>query len=74
MNTLGLVAQNFGNASSNINGNCLIKPSGANSSNLNSKNILSVNIDDGVYDSKGFKPSSDIPTHLELYRKFLCII
>ena len=28
LNTLGLVVQNFGNASSKINGNCLIKPSG----------------------------------------------
>ena len=73
LNTLGLVVQNFGNASSKINGNCLIKPSGVDYTSLNPKNIVSVNIDDGFYEYTGFKPSSDIPTHLELYRKFSSI-
>ena len=52
----------------------LVAKSLSENQSLNPKNIVSVKIDDGVFDSKGYKPSSDICTHLELYREYSSMV
>ena len=62
--------QNFGNVSVRINKNYfVIKPSGINVSKSKYKYFPVVNIDNGKY-SGDLRPSSDTPTHLEIYKKF----
>jgi len=64
-----LVIQSFGNVSIR-NGECiLIKPSGVNLSKINYKNMVNVDLFDKKY-TGSFKPSSDTPTHIELYKKY----
>lgn len=66
---LGLVIDTFGNASAKDGSSILIKPSGVDLS-LTSKNDISVvEINSGKLLS-GKSPSSDTPTHLEIYRSF----
>jgi L-ribulose-5-phosphate 4-epimerase len=66
---LGLSIDTFGNASAKNRDFMLIKPSGVDL-NLCSKNEISVvDINSGKLQS-GKKPSSDTPTHLELYRNY----
>jgi|TARA_Y100000310_G_C20683799_1_gene817675 L-ribulose-5-phosphate 4-epimerase len=64
-----LIIQSFGNASCRFQDLCLIKPSGIDLNNSSSGDIVSVNIASGSY-SGNLKPSSDTPTHVELYREF----
>ncbi len=47
----------------------LIKPSGVNVEKLNKDNIVKVNISSSDIFSE-YKPSTDTPTHLELYKAF----
>lgn len=67
-----LVVQSFGNVSIRLEKIILIKPSGINLSTIDYKSIVPVNIVDKKY--KGtLKPSSDTPTHIELYKNYKSI-
>ncbi|MDB2351244.1 L-ribulose-5-phosphate 4-epimerase AraD [Candidatus Marinimicrobia bacterium] len=65
----GLVIQSFGNASARYDDFCMIKPSGVNLNEITPDNIVKVRLDDSTYRSD-YKPSSDTPTHVELYNEF----
>jgi L-ribulose-5-phosphate 4-epimerase len=70
----GLVLLTFGNVSGldRKTGTMYIKPSGVPYDELTPDNMVPVSLATGkVIDSK-FTPSSDTPTHLELYRAFPC--
>ena len=69
LNEKGLVIDLFGNASAKISDNILIKPSGVNLNDCTPDDIVSIQIKDNHY-SGDLKPSSDTPTHLELYKAF----
>ena len=65
----GLVIDSFGNASSKTRENSFcIKPSGVVLSDITYKDISEVDFLGKV--KSGLKPSSDSPTHLELYKHF----
>ena len=64
-----LVIQSFGNVSTRLGDLILIKPSGVNLSKSDYKSIVSVNLSDKNY-TGSLKPSSDTPTHIELYKKY----
>ncbi|MDC0235086.1 L-ribulose-5-phosphate 4-epimerase AraD [Candidatus Marinimicrobia bacterium] len=64
-----LVIQNFGNASRRFHHMCLIKGSGIDSSKVKSSDIVAVELKTGRYSSH-IKPSTDTPTHIELYKSF----
>ena len=64
-----LVIQNFGNASERYENKIIIKPSGVNLQNLNSKEMSVVDMKTGVCSSE-LKPSVDEPTHRVLYQAF----
>jgi len=66
---LGLVVDTFGNASGRIEDELFIKPSGVNIEKVNKDSIVKVNINSLNFISR-YKPSSDTPTHLELYKAF----
>ena len=66
---LKLVIGNFGNASAIDGSSVLIKPSGVDLSLISESDISEVEINSGKLLS-GKSPSSDTPTHLELYRSF----
>ena len=66
---LGLVIDTFGNASAKDGSSILIKPSGVDLSLISKKDISVVEINSGKLLS-GKSPSSDTPTHLEIYRSF----
>jgi L-ribulose-5-phosphate 4-epimerase len=67
----GLVFQNFGNASGRKDNLCLIKPSGVNISKLEPNLIVSVNLQNiQLLESGQLKPSSDTPTHVQIYNTF----
>jgi L-ribulose-5-phosphate 4-epimerase len=72
LHKLNLVIDSFGNVSGRDKNSILIKPSGVNIDQLTMSKIVTVNLIDGKYVGK-FKPSSDTPTHLELYREFQSI-
>jgi L-ribulose-5-phosphate 4-epimerase len=67
----GLVVDTFGNASgiSRADGVVAIKPSGVPYDDLTPAQIVLTDLDGRVIDSN-LRPSSDLPTHLELYRQF----
>jgi L-ribulose-5-phosphate 4-epimerase len=68
----GLVIQTFGNVSGidRASGRVVIKPSGVPYNGMKPQNMVVVALDTGkVIDGK-FRPSSDTPTHLVLYRAF----
>ncbi len=68
----GLVKQTFGNASGldRASGLVVIKPSGVGYSGMQPDDMVTVELETGrVVDGK-WRPSSDTPTHLELYRAF----
>ena len=70
----GLVMGTFGNLSAvdRAAGLFVIKPSGVPYAELTAEHMVPVSLDTGnVLDSR-FRPSSDTPTHLELYRAFDC--
>ena len=65
-----LVIQNFGNVSARNGNICLIKPSGIDFQDLKENQIVEIDITCGKY--KGvFAPSTDTPTHIEIYRKYI---
>lgn len=66
----GLVTLSFGNASGldRATGLMLIKPSGVPYSDLRPEHLVAVALDDGQPVAGALRPSSDTPTHLELYR------
>ena len=66
---LGLVIDTFGNASAKDGSSILIKPSGVDLSLISESDISVVGINSGKLLS-GKSPSSDTPTHLEIYRSF----
>ena len=68
---LKLCFQNFGNLSLRIDkNNFVIKPSGVNLSKTKSKDFPIINIKNGKSSNSKLKPSSDTPTHLEIYKKY----
>ncbi len=68
----GLVIRTWGNVSGvdRTAGVMAIKPSGVQYKNMRPKHIVLVSLDTGEVREGGFRPSSDTPTHLELYRAF----
>ncbi|MCT7447016.1 L-ribulose-5-phosphate 4-epimerase [Aliarcobacter skirrowii] len=70
----GLVIFTWGNVSaidrdSNL---IVIKPSGVSYENMTAKDMVVVDLDGNIIDGI-YKPSSDTPTHLELYKAFSTI-
>jgi L-ribulose-5-phosphate 4-epimerase len=70
----GLVFGTFGNVSGvdRDAGLFMIKPSGVPYEQLAPANMVPVSLDTGEVLEGDFRPSSDAPTHLELYRAFPC--
>ena len=68
----GLVIHTWGNASGidRKRGLVMIKPSGVPYKNLKLQDIVVVALDSGRVLEGRLRPSSDTPTHLELYRAF----
>jgi L-ribulose-5-phosphate 4-epimerase len=70
----GLVFGTFGNVSG-VNrkaGLFVIKPSGVPYDGLSPDNMVPVSLESGEVVEGTLRPSSDAPTHLELYRAFAC--
>ena len=65
----GLVFDTFGNASLKVSNNFVIKPSGINLMECTAEDMSIVAVQSGKL-IEGNRPSSDTPTHLELYRSF----
>lgn len=70
----GLVTGTFGNLSAVDRGAgvCAIKPSGVPYESLTADRIVLVSLESGETIESDLRPSSDTPTHLELYRAFRC--
>jgi L-ribulose-5-phosphate 4-epimerase len=70
----GLVRETFGNVSGADRdaGLFLIKPSGVPYDGMTPEMLVPVAIGSGEVLEGGLRPSSDTPTHLELYRAFPC--
>jgi L-ribulose-5-phosphate 4-epimerase len=70
----GLVHGTFGNVSGVDYdlGVMVIKPSGMPYHELTPAHMVALSLDDGAVVEGGYRPSSDTPTHLELYRAFRC--
>jgi L-ribulose-5-phosphate 4-epimerase len=70
----GLVLGTFGNVSGvdYDAGLCVIKPSGVAYDDLTPAHMVPVSLETGAVLDSAFRPSSDTPTHLELYRAFHC--
>jgi L-ribulose-5-phosphate 4-epimerase len=68
----GLVHGTFGNVSGvdRAAGVFLIKPSGVPYSELTPAHMVPVSLETGKVVDSPYRPSSDTPTHLELYRAF----
>jgi L-ribulose-5-phosphate 4-epimerase len=68
----GLVSGTFGNVSGvdRAAGLFLIKPSGVPYRTLTPSQLVPVSLATGEVIGRGLRPSSDTPTHLELYRAF----
>jgi len=68
----GLVAFTWGNASGIDRGSraVVIKPSGMEYQTMTSADMVVVDLETGRVLEGALKPSSDAPTHLELYRRF----
>jgi L-ribulose-5-phosphate 4-epimerase len=71
----GLVLLSFGNASSvdRAAGVFAIKPSGVPCAETRPDDVVVVSLVDGRVVEGSLRPSSDMPTHLELYRRFPAI-
>lgn len=67
----GLVVFTFGNASGfdRHSGKIVIKPSGVPYDGLRPKDLVITDLDGNICEGK-LRPSSDLPTHLALYRAF----
>jgi L-ribulose-5-phosphate 4-epimerase len=70
----GLVMGTFGNLSviDRAAGVFAIKPSGVPYAELTPEKIVLVSLETGASAGGDYRPSSDTPTHLELYRAFTC--
>lgn len=70
----GLVLGTFGNVSGADYdaGLCVIKPSGVPYDQLTPAHMVPVSLESGEALETTFRPSSDTPTHVELYRAFRC--
>jgi L-ribulose-5-phosphate 4-epimerase len=70
----GLVTETFGNVSGvdRAAGLLAIKPSGVAYEKLTPAHMVPVSLDTGRVLAGDLRPSSDTPTHLELYRAFPC--
>ena len=70
----GLVIFTWGNVSGidREKGLVVIKPSGVSYHEMRAEDMVVVDLDGNVVEGR-LKPSSDTPTHLELYRAFACI-
>ena len=70
----GLVIGTFGNLSvvDRSAGVFAIKPSGVSYSELTPAHMVLVSLETGAVVEGTLRPSSDTPTHLELYRAFTC--
>lgn len=68
----GLVMGTFGNLSAvdRAAGVFAIKPSGVPYEELSPEKMVRVSLETGEVIDAGYRPSSDTPTHLELYRAF----
>ncbi len=68
----GVVALSFGNASGvdRDAGVLVIKPSGVACDAVRPEQLVAVSLEDGSVVDGDLRPSSDTPTHLELYRRF----
>ncbi len=68
----GLVTFTWGNVSAvdRMKGLMVIKPSGVEYEHMTAEDMVVVDIDTGKVVDGNKKPSSDTPTHLELYRAF----
>jgi L-ribulose-5-phosphate 4-epimerase len=71
----GLVVQTWGNVSGidRQQGLVVIKPSGVAYDQMKPRHMVVVSLKDGRVVEGDLKPSSDTPTHLELYRAFPAI-
>ena len=68
----GLIVYTWGNVSQVDRGRGLfaIKPSGVPYDALRPEMMVLVDLETGAHVDEGYKPSSDTPTHLEIYRAF----
>lgn len=68
----GLVVFTWGNVSGvdRDTGIMVIKPSGVSYDAMKPEQMVVVRLDDGAIVEGGYRPSSDTPTHLALYRAF----
>ena len=68
---LGLVIFTWGNVSAidRDRGQVIIKPSGVSYESMQVSDLVTVDMDGRIVDGR-YKPSSDLLTHLELYRQF----
>jgi L-ribulose-5-phosphate 4-epimerase len=72
LNASGLVLYTFGNVSGIDRGKgiVVIKPSGVAYDKLSAEAMVCVELATGAIVESKYKPSSDTPTHLEIYRAF----
>ena len=72
--TSGLVMGTFGNVSGvdRAAGLFVIKASGVPYETLTPMHMVAVSLDTGEAIDSSFRPSSDTPTHLQIYRAFQC--
>ena len=70
----GLVMGTFGNLSAvdRDAGVFAIKPSGVPYEQLSAEHMVLISLETGAVVDSAWRPSSDTPTHLELYRAFEC--
>jgi L-ribulose-5-phosphate 4-epimerase len=70
----GLVTRTWGNVSGidRSKGRVVIKPSGVEYESMTAKDMIVVDLDGTIVDGN-LRPSSDTPTHLELYKAFPAI-
>ena len=68
----GLVIQTWGNVSGvdREGGHVVIKPSGVSYDGMSAEQMVVVSLETGAHVEGDLRPSSDTPTHLELYRAF----
>ena len=65
----GLVVFTWGNVSARCGDYVIIKPSGVSYDNMKPEDMVVIDLDGNRVEGN-FKPSSDTPTHLELYKAF----
>lgn len=65
----GLVIFTWGNVSERFEDFIIIKPSGVEYEKMKPKDMVIVDLNGNIVDGK-LKPSSDTPTHIELYKEF----